>query len=341
MTNKRDYWIDNIKIFACIFVVLGHLFQSFTISSILPKDSLYMWFNNTIYYFNVPLFFICSGYIYQKYSSVTNPKQWLKNIEKKSLSLLVPYFIFVIITVLIKTVFQDNVNTKSSSIIDSLFINPISPYWFLIALFLLFLVTPTVKSKRGSIILLCISVVLFFGFEVLELSKINVPSLIRYIMIDMVWLVFGMIIAIFKPEKVLKKQFGLLLILFLVLSVFTVKINKSSMFNSVIYIFMIFISCLSISSLIFYLSKDKQSKFLNFLSKYTMPIFLMHTICAAGIRIVLFKIGISNAPIHIICGLIGSFVLPIVITKVLELIKLDFFITPTKYIKIKTSVSEE
>ena len=40
--------------------------------NILPENNLYGWFNTMIYYFHVPLFFICSGYLYQKYSRVNN-----------------------------------------------------------------------------------------------------------------------------------------------------------------------------------------------------------------------------------------------------------------------------
>ena len=70
--SVRIRWVDYVKVVACILVVLGHFFQSMTKSNILPANDLYQWFNTTIYYFHVPLFFICSGFLYQKYSNVTN-----------------------------------------------------------------------------------------------------------------------------------------------------------------------------------------------------------------------------------------------------------------------------
>lgn len=65
MEEKRDYWVDNLKELACILVVLGHFFQSMVKSGIIEDSFLYQWFNTTIYYFHIPLFFICSGYLYQ------------------------------------------------------------------------------------------------------------------------------------------------------------------------------------------------------------------------------------------------------------------------------------
>ena len=74
--EDREFWIDYIKVFACVLVVLGHFFQSMVKAAVLPDNSLYQWFNTVIYYFHVPLFFICSGYLYQRYSSVDNILSW-------------------------------------------------------------------------------------------------------------------------------------------------------------------------------------------------------------------------------------------------------------------------
>lgn len=61
---EREIWVDDVKVIACVLVVLGHFFQGITNESILPANDLFQWFNQTIYYFHVPLFFICSGYLY-------------------------------------------------------------------------------------------------------------------------------------------------------------------------------------------------------------------------------------------------------------------------------------
>ena len=80
--RTREKWVDDVKVIACILVVVGHFFQSMTKASIMPENDLYKWFNTTIYYFHVPLFFICSGYLYQKYSKVNSLGSWRRNVEK-------------------------------------------------------------------------------------------------------------------------------------------------------------------------------------------------------------------------------------------------------------------
>lgn len=108
--RTREKWVDDVKVIACILVVLGHFFQSMTKANILPENNLYGWFNTTIYYFHVPLFFICSGYLYQKYSKVNSVDGWCKNVAKKALALGVPYLTFSTATWLLKTMFADSVN---------------------------------------------------------------------------------------------------------------------------------------------------------------------------------------------------------------------------------------
>lgn len=75
-------------------------------------------------------------------------------------------------------------------------------------------------------------------------------------------------------------------------------------------------------------------KWTNFLARYTMPIFLMHTLFAAPMRSVLLKVGIENAIIHVVLGLSISFVGPIIAAWIMEKTKwLEFFLYPNKFIR--------
>ena len=123
---KREYWIDFVKCFACVLVVLGHFYQSLVASNLAENNLLYKCFNNTIYYFHVPLFFICSGYLYQKFSKVNGLKSWGRNAFKKLVTLGVPYVVFSVITWGLKTAFADSVNTQAEGFFYCLFIKPIS-----------------------------------------------------------------------------------------------------------------------------------------------------------------------------------------------------------------------
>ena len=149
--RTREKWVDDVKVIACILVVLGHFFQSMTKANIVPENNLYGWFNTTIYYFHVPLFFICSGYLYQKYSKVNSVDGWFRNVVKKALALGVPYATFTTATWVLKKMFSSSVNDQIGGLGDTLLLHPTAPYWYLYALFFIFLVTPTFKSGERAL----------------------------------------------------------------------------------------------------------------------------------------------------------------------------------------------
>lgn len=155
--RTREKWIDDVKVIACILVVLGHFFQSMTKANILPENDLYKWFNTTIYYFHVPLFFICSGYLYQKYNKVNGVDSWRKNVAKKAVALGVPYVTFTTAVWVLKKVFSSSVNDQIGGLGDTLFFHPTAPYWYLYALFFIFLVTPTFSSVKAAAVELIVA----------------------------------------------------------------------------------------------------------------------------------------------------------------------------------------
>lgn len=326
--RTREKWVDDVKVIACILVVLGHFLQSMTKANILPENNLYGWFNTTIYYFHVPLFFICSGYLYQKYGKVNSVGSWCKNVAKKALALGVPYVSFSTATWVLKKVFSSSVNDQIGGLGDTLFFHPTAPYWYLYALFFIFLVTPTFSSVKaaavGLIVALAAKVLILTGggYSVYAISTA---------LSNEIWFVLGMSICAFnvqlKGRKVQGTIFGMLFII-LSIVVYTVEIG-----SSVISFTMGLVACVAVILMV----ADFEKKFgrgMDFLAKYTMPIFLMHTLFAAPMRSILMKIGIENAVIHVVLGLGISFAGPIMAACIMKKTKwLEFFLYPNKFIR--------
>ena len=328
--RTREKWVDDVKVIACILVVLGHFFQSMTLANILPDNDLYRWFITTIYYFHVPLFFICSGYLYQKYSKVNSVGDWCKNVKKKALALGVPYATFTVATWTLKKIFSGNVNREIGGFSETLFLHPTSPYWYLYALFFIFLVTLTFNSVKaatvGLIVALVAKVLILTGggYSVYAISTA---------LSNEIWFVLGMGICAFDVRLKGRKVQGTILgLLFIILSivVYTAKIS-----GSVISFVMGLLACVAVILMV----ADFEEKFgnsMDFLTKYTMPIFLMHTLFAAPTRSVLLKMGVTNAVVHVVLGLSISFAGPIIATLIMKKTKwLEFFLYPNKIINYK------
>lgn len=333
-TKQREVWVDNVKIIACILVVLGHFFQSMTMANILPSNDLYLYFDQTIYYFHVPLFFICSGYLYQKYSKVDDASSWGRNVLKKLVTLGVPYVTFSAITWLLKTLFSSSVNNQIGKLDDTLLFHPTAPYWYLYALFFLFLITPTFRNKTTAAVGLMAAVIL----KALGLTGEYSIQAISYIFKNEIWFVIGMCISVFGLRAYLVRSKAIISlamgIIFLGLSVLVHRIDARTGFIS---FFLGLIACYSIISLTARCSDNsKQLVVMGFGAQYTMPIFLMHTLFAAPLRTLMLMLGIQNPVVHVALGILISFTGPIIVAEIMQKMKwAEFFLYPGKYFKNK------
>lgn len=325
--RTREKWVDDVKVIACILVVLGHFFQSMTKANILPENDLYKWFNMTIYYFHVPLFFICSGYLYQKYSKVNDFTSWKKNVAKKALALGVPYVTFTTATWILKKVFSGNVNDQIGGLGDTLLLYPTAPYWYLYALFFIFLVTPTFSTMKTAVIGLIVAVVT----KALVLTGGGGTGIyaVSTVLANEIWFVLGMSICAFDLRLKGKKRQGTIMgILFLGLSV---AVYMADVQNLEVSFVLGLIACAAVILLAVDF-EEKSGKAMRFFAKYTMPIFLMHTLFAAALRSVLLKVGIANAVVHVLIGLGISFAGPIMAAWIMKKTKwLEFFLYPRSF----------
>jgi len=323
--RTREKWVDDVKVMACILVVLGHFFQSMTKANILAENDLYEWFNTTIYYFHVPLFFICSGYLYQNYSKVNSVGSWCKNMAKKALALGVPYATFTTATWVLKKVFSSSVNDQIGGLCDTLLLHPTAPYWYLYALFFIFLVTPTFSSVKATVVGLIVAlaakalILTGGGYSVYAVSTV---------LSNEIWFVLGMSIYTFNVQLKGRKVQGTILgLLFVILSVV---VYAAGISGGAISFIMGLLACVAVILMVTDF-EEKLGRGMDFLAKYTMPIFLMHTLFAASLRSVLLKVGVTNVVAHVVLGLGISFAGPIIATWIMKKTKwLEFFLYPNK-----------
>ena len=81
-----------------------------------------------------------------------------------------------------------------------------------------------------------------------------------------------------------------------------------------------------------YTNRKKNRVFV--IAKFSFPIFLMHTLFAAPIRIILMKAGIMNPIVHTFMGIGLSFVGPIIAAEIMQEVgHLDFLLYPSRYVK--------
>ena len=142
-----------------------------------------------------------------------------------------------------------------------------------------------------------------------------------------------MSICVFNVQLKGRKVQGMICgVLFIILSimVYTAEISSSA-----VSFVMGLLACVAVIMMVVGF-EEKFGRGMDFLAKYTMPIFLMHTLFAAPMRSVLLKLGIGSSVIHVVLGLGISFVGPIIAAWIMKKTKwLEFFLYPNRFVKIR------
>ena len=326
---SRDIFVDRLKGYACFLVVFGHVIMGIRVAGV-DIPGFFHGVEDFVWSFHVALFLFLSGYVYKITGEWKSQKTKSGFIKHKALNLGVPYVVFSALYILINSL-SGSANTQNS-LNDILMIwkTPVAQYWFLYALFFLFVVwtvfSDTMKNWQITLFMVVFGYASpFFGvsmgcFDVVVYSA----------------LAFGLGTAIpdisgFKSLKPIIK--ALVIVMHLIFGVTTViaGVTGYPVIKELLIVFGIFASILFISLIG---ELKLVSKFLEFMNKYSFQTYLLHTIFTAGIRIALLKVGIENWIVHVVLGLVLGIAVPVICAKIADYTGfLNIFFFPGKVLK--------
>lgn len=330
--KEREIWLDYLRVFACILVSMGHLFMSFQEANI--KNSLLISYGiQVIYHFHVYIFFFCSGYLFQKSAQLCT--QWLGYAKSKlirCLDFLIVYILFSAITFGIKIVLSGDVNSPiEHTLLDTLLRYPINQMWYMYAICVITLCTPMPRAEWKLKIVIFVSIVLK-GIMCIPACSKGIPVPLTYLFDNQIWYVMGMLWA--YKRVVLKKWVTVVFtVIFIAVSSVEFFLNIENNFLDALLTF----TGLAASAGWFCTiaaNRKKVPLVWGAIAKYMLQIYLLHTIFAAGIRIILLRIGITSFWVHLPMGIIFSIVVPIVCGVVADRTQiLNIVFYPSKTIK--------
>ena len=146
--SKRIEYIDSLKGFAIILVVLGHVTDGYFFSRFNPAaDDIFWPICNVIYAFHMPLMMLISGYLffaaYIKRDAEKNVTVKWKRLLIHILNMIFIYIVFSLVFGFIKMklagVVTDSVTADD---LKGIFVKSISPFWYLYVLIAFSVVTP-------------------------------------------------------------------------------------------------------------------------------------------------------------------------------------------------------
>ena len=136
---ERNILVDKLKGYACFLVLFGHVIMGIRLAGI-NIPSVFEGVEKFIWSFHVPLFLFLSGVVYRETGGWKRQKSKSKFILHKLWTLGIPYVVFSAVYIIINSaVGQANTQSSFGDVLD-IWKTPVAQYWFLYALFFLFVI---------------------------------------------------------------------------------------------------------------------------------------------------------------------------------------------------------
>ena len=283
MKKERIEWIDQVRGFAILLVVLGHVIGGLDQIGGGIENEVRM----AIYSFHMPLFFMVSGLLAKDLSRLS-AKESRKYVIKQIIALYVPYLIWGYIFWLVKYfIYSGN---EQTTLVEGLRI-PIDrsawiPGWFLLALLVIRIIDLIIDKT-------CLASPVF------QIAMWSIICVIGYMThLDAISLGFRYGIYYesgkFFNARYKKEYTPVLLMLFFVGFI----LFDSSLINHLSEIIMAIGICFPI--LFIFESSDSQLSILNKFGKNSMIIYVMQAYFTIPARIILQRLHVSNLAVFVI-----------------------------------------
>ncbi len=286
--QKRIEWVDAAKGFGIILVVLGHELRGLTFVGIINNTGVPQQIDRWIYSFHMPLFFFLAGLFVPK--ALDSWSQVGTFLQGKLATVVYPYFVWSILTIVLKSSLG-SIPNKPRELSDILQIvyAPVEQYWFLYALFLIFVAFALAKRLGlSTTAIACLSAIV----GLLPIST-HWPILTIAIFASLYFAIGAFMAGILAEHDRLFRS-AAVLIVSLATSLFLFSTDCQPL-PALVGI------CFSIA--LVQMLPQELSRPLAYLGRYALEIYLAHSIVSAAVRILLLRTGINTPSIHLAAGL--------------------------------------
>jgi fucose 4-O-acetylase-like acetyltransferase len=341
-SETRRGWIDYARGIAIILVVYKHILLGFVPVHVSVSPAIYL-AQEFFYNLRMPLFFIVSGIFIR--NSVSR-RSALEFSKYKFSTILYPYLIWTFIQVTLKILAGRFANfAQEPSVYFDIFIRPrsIDHFWYLYTLFTNIMIFAflywTIKANR--IVLLFIGLLFYsLSFFVFE-DYFSINDILFYFLFLIIGDCLSPFILSERVEKILSSGKTILIMLpFFVLSQSywlielsgIVRLTELQGFHRVLCIPMVVMGCIFLLSVASYLNRIGTLKWLQFIGKHSLFIYILHIMVIGLFRWPLLRTPLVNHPdLFFFVMMIISIATPIIIYLTFKRLKLGFlFFLPVR-----------
>lgn len=329
-SRSRISWLDSLKGFAIICVVLGHVVDGYIKAGVCPESQAFMcqiW--QAIYAFHMPLFFVISGFFFSlayfdKDGNVKGRKLGIQLVD-----LGVVYVLFSFLLVAFKVICAQFVNTSASfSDLLDIWHQPIAPYWYIYVLAILYVVCiPMAKFKSfACFVALGAALALSAGSHWISFtSEFSLERLLFHLLFFAIGLFIHRVSwRVSWPVALVGLALAALLFVFCAkpgLSAFSNAISKTPIVNTLV----------ALGLCLFFWKAFASFRFLDnrlfaLCGRYCLEIYLIHCFFTAGFRSLFGLVGLANFWLSLIINTVLSTALPLAFAILMQRVGLYSYI---------------
>lgn len=347
--NKRILWLDTLKGFTIIFVIIGHVLLGYTNNNTFPlQQQLMLKINYWIYSWHMPLFMAISGFAF-KVAYLKENKLDKKRINKQILNLILIFFIFQLGLCSFKIIFNSFVDSKMdfSKLILNLFI-PDNIMWYVWVLVIYYFFLEIIYSKVRISSEYIYIYIIFIGVTTKIISEyFGIILGVKNLFYCFQFFIFGIWLAdkyLLKGKSEIKNKITLVSVIYIIFYIFFLSIKNVENFLPFIKIILEVINAYAVTVIVFKVfSKIKEIKFLMLCGKESLVVYLLHTYFVTAIKAFIIRSNFSSVGIIIILTTIIPLFICLVVAKLSHKIKLlEYVFKPIKFVqKLKEFRSEK
>jgi fucose 4-O-acetylase-like acetyltransferase len=312
---ERLHWVDFAKSLFIFVVVLYHVDQGLRRAGIYEITPWFQLFQDFIGVYSMSGFFFIAG-MFAVYSASRPLKVFLKS---KAMTIVYLYFVWATIHTVIQAMAGPWTNREMlfSDIWKMIYFPP-DHFWFLYTMFVcmvLFAVAIRLKINMVWFFILSLALHCTVFFPDINLGPWGVVHMVRsYLKYMALGALVGLNGKSFIWLTSQAKNSQLTGIAFMC-SVFAFWcVVKDGWDSSFVTPIMSVVGCVASFCVAILLSRSGRFKFIEYIGRHSMEIYVAHVIALAGTRILLQKgLGIENVQVHFTLGLLAGFYVPIAI----------------------------
>ena len=311
MKKERIIWLDALKGFTIIFVVLGHILLGYTENNVFKNYNIQLQkLQDWIYIWHMPLFFVLSGIAFYISCFNQNGISNQAKVKKSCFNLLLLYLFWDITIVLLKFVFSefvDNQISKKGIVLNIFLPDTLMWYlWVLIIFYVLFSKILWLKNEWKTEIIL---IILAIAIKIID-KEYNVRLCVKNLFYCAPFFMLGIILKRCmldinrSKKKYLERNICLAAsteIILFTLIYFTMNYLNISL-NLQIIIELITAICICLVCVLIFKNNKSIGGFYLFseLGKASLVIYLLHTYIITAFKRLTISMFTVNNPVYVI-----------------------------------------